>query len=273
MEESLVKQTVCIDSRMTTAEMLQLPGRQMAVFSTRAPYRTEDSRNEDAAAVVSVNEYSTLLLVADGVGGTPGGADAAALTIASVLDEIKRRPAEEMRETILSAIERANRELLDRGTGSATTLVLVEVNGTTVRPYHVGDSVAMMVGQRGKVKLETLSHSPVGYAVEAGVMSEAEGFRHEDRHLVSNIVGIPEMHVAMGMPVKMATFDTLLLGTDGLFDNLQRDQIIDVIRAGDLEASANALAERAWNRMTDSSGRGKPDDMTFIMLRGNRHAN
>ncbi|MBD3648153.1 MAG: serine/threonine-protein phosphatase [Pseudomonadales bacterium] len=258
---------IYIDSQMAACDS---PVQNVAVFSTRAPYRQDESANEDAAAVVAIDEHSSLLIVADGVGGTPGGADAAALTIKTVLKNIKGGNTGEMRETILSAIEQANQALLDKGSGSATTLVLVEVNSTTVRPYHVGDSVAMMTGQRGKLKLETLSHSPVGYAVEAGVLSEDEGFHHEDRHIVSNIVGMPDMHVTMGMPVTMATFDTLLLGTDGLFDNLQRDEIVEIIRHGDLRQSANDLATRALARMTDAQAEGKPDDLTFILFRRSR---
>lgn len=255
-----------IDSQMTVCDS---PGKNVAVFSTRAPYREADSANEDAAAVVFIDELSSLLIVADGVGGTPGGADAAALTIRTVLEKIKEGNGE-MRETVLSAIEQANQALLDKGNGSATTLVMVEVNTTTVRPYHVGDSVALMTGQRGKLKLETLSHSPVGYAVEAGVMSEDEGFHHQDRHIVSNIVGMPDMHVTMGMPVTMAQYDTLLLGTDGLFDNLQRDEIVEIIRHGDLAKAANELANRSLQKMADPNGKGKQDDLTFILFRRSR---
>ncbi len=199
MEKRLVNRNIYIDSRMSSCDLLELPLCRVAVYSAPASYRENGSGNEDAAAVVSVNEHSTLVMVADGVGGTPGGAEAAAQTIRTVVAEIEKRQGDEMRDTILSAIEQANEDLLDKGIGSATTLVLMEVNGTTVRPYHVGDSVAMMVGQRGKIKLETLSHSPVGYAVEAGILSEAEGFHHEDRHLVSNIVGTAGMHVTLGM--------------------------------------------------------------------------
>jgi len=255
---------------MTSCE---LPSHEVAVFSTRAPYREEDSHNEDAAAVVIASPNSMLLMVADGVGGYPSGDKASELTVKTIAAQIAERPRDEMRDVILSAIEEANGRLIEGGAGSATTLALVEINNTTVRPYHVGDSVVMMVGQRGKLKLETVSHSPVGYAVEAGILSEAEGFKHEDRHLVSNIVGTPGMHVTMGMPYAMAKFDTLLLATDGLFDNLPRNRIIDTIRHGDLERSANALAKSAWDKMTEPSGNGKPDDLTFVLFRRKRNEN
>lgn len=252
---------------MTVCERLEIPGGHITVFSCRAPYKTENMPNEDSAAFISVNADTTVMMVADGVGGYPGGAEAASTTIATMMKQLKQERSLEVRDSILSAIEAANQALIARGVGSATTLALAEVNGTTVRSYHIGDSVAMMVGQRGKLKLETVSHSPVGYAVESGVISEAEGFQHEERHLVSNIIGTPNMHVTLGMPMPMAKFDTILLGTDGLFDNLPRDEIIELIRYGDLEQSANELATRASRKMLEESAGGKPDDLTFILFR------
>ena len=48
------------------------------------------------------------------------------------------------------------------GAGSATTLAVAEVVGQTVRTYHVGDSPIWVFGQRGRLKLQTVPHSPVG---------------------------------------------------------------------------------------------------------------
>ncbi|MEX2489895.1 MAG: protein phosphatase 2C domain-containing protein [Pseudomonadales bacterium] len=262
-----VRHNIYTNSRMTACELLELPGGSIAVFSCRAPYKSESMPNEDAAAFISANTDTTVIMVADGVGGYPAGAEAASTTITTIIKQLERTRAQEMRESILSAIEAANQELISRGIGSATTLALTEVNGTTVRSYHVGDSVAMMVGQRGKLKLETVSHSPVGYAVESGVISEAEGFHHEERHLVSNIIGTANMHVTLGMPMPMSKFDTILLATDGLFDNLPREEIIEVVRYGNLEQSANELAARASDRMVEETAGGKADDLTFMLFR------
>lgn len=262
-----VQHSVYTNAQMTACELLEMPGGCIAVFSCRAPYKSESMANEDAAAFISANAETTVMMVADGVGGYPGGAEAASMTITTIMKQLEQARSQEMRESILSAIETANQELISRGIGSATTLALTEVNGTTVRSYHVGDSVAMMVGQRGKLKLETVSHSPVGYAVESGVLSEAEGFHHEERHLVSNIIGTANMHVTLGMPMPMSKFDTILLGTDGLFDNLPREEIIELIRYGNLEQSANELAKRASDKMLEETGGGKADDLTFMLFR------
>ena len=144
---------------------------------------------------------------------------------------------------------------------------MVEIHGDAIRTYHVGDSMVMVVGQRGKLKMETISHSPVGYAMGAGMLSADEAIVHDDLHLVSNVVGSPDMHISMGIPFRLAARDTLLLATDGLFDNIPRDEIIDIIRAGPLPQCADRLAAYARQRMAEGVAPFKPDDLTFILYR------
>src|SRR5690606_26158083 len=110
--------------------------------------------------------------------------------------------------------------ILDLGVRSAATLALAELSSSGIRPYHVGDSMILILGGRGKVKLQTVSHSPVGYGVESGLLNEQEAMFHEDRHLVSNMIGCPEMRIEIGPWHCLAARDTLLIATDGLFDNL-----------------------------------------------------
>ena len=78
--------------------------------------------------------------------------------------------AEPLRPAILDGIEAANAAVRAIGTGAATTLSLVEIQGRVVRAYQVGDSAILLAGQRGKLKYQTIAHSPIGYAVEAGLI-------------------------------------------------------------------------------------------------------
>ena len=58
------------------------PGRAV-VFSTRSP--DKETPNEDAAAVIPVGERGGVLAVADGLGGTQGGAQASRLAISHMV--------------------------------------------------------------------------------------------------------------------------------------------------------------------------------------------
>ncbi len=118
------------------------------------------------------------------------------------------------------------------------------------------------------MKFATLPHSPVGYAVEAGYLDERQALLHEDRHIVSNLVGTREMRIDLGAPYSMAPFDTLLLASDGLFDNLPAGEIVSIIRKGRREEAATRLARRCAEVMSGVSGEpSKPDDFSFVLYR------
>ena len=127
----------------------------------------------------------------------------------------------------------------------------------------------LVVGGKGKVKLLTVSHAPVAMAVEAGLLDAVEAMHHDERHLVSNVVGSTEMRIEIGPPLKLAPRDTVVLASDGLSDNLHLDEIIARIRKGKLTQSMSQLVAEADQRMqTPLPGcPHKPDDLTVIAYR------
>ncbi len=257
------------EENMTVPEVLPAGGGTVCVFSTRCP--AKESANEDAAAVLSVGTRSAVLLVADGLGGSPAGEQAARLAVESLHDALRDAQASDglLRTAIITGFERANAAVQALGVGAATTLAVVEVNDGVARPYYVGDSVILVVSGRGRVKLQTVPHSPVGYGVEAGLIDADEAMHHEHRHIVSNFVGTPGMHIAIGPPVALAVRDTVLIASDGLFDNLYSDWIADEIRKGKLLGAAQRLVAQSLLRMQNPADGhpSKPDDLTFIAFR------
>ena len=169
----------------------------------------------------------------------------------------------------MNGIERGNEAVRGMGLGAATTLAIVQVQDRTVRPYHVGDSSILVVGNKGKIKLQTIAHSPVGYGVEAGLLDEIEAMHHDDRHVVSNIVGTEDMRIEVGAPLKMAPRDTLVIASDGLADNLHVDEIVQLIRKGPLKRALKKVVTKARERMTSPQDGcpSKPDDMTVLAFR------
>lgn len=250
------------------------PGGRIAVHSSRSPEKETD--NEDSAAIVRTSDGQTVLAVADGVGGQPAGKHASALAIDEIRTSVlaSEGDGESLRESVLSGFDRANRSVLELGNGAATTLAVVAIEDGIVRSYHVGDSGVLIVGGRGKLKLQTISHSPVGYALEAGVLDEQDAIEHEDRHLISNVIGDPTMHVVMSSPVRLRPLDTLIIATDGLFDNLYTNEIVDQLRCGPLDQCFTALIGECSARMSQDSGAGpsKPDDLTVLVYRDRQKA-
>ena len=241
------------------------------IYTHRAPGR--DSDNEDSLLALSLPETGTVLAVCDGLGGLPNGGTASEQAVQTLAEAAKgARSTDSLREILLDGIETANRIILTRGSGSATTLALAEVAGGVARTYHVGDSSVLICGQRGKLKHYTVSHSPVGYAVEAGMLDEEAALHHEERHLISNMLGSTDMRIEIGPAIPLAARDTLLLASDGLFDNLYPEEIIDIIRCGPLMHAAKRLRDTANRRMLHPTG-GEPskwDDLSFILFRQRR---
>jgi serine/threonine protein phosphatase PrpC len=223
------------------------------------------------ATFFTTRANSGVLIVADGLGGLPAGSTASQLAV-DIMAQLLAKAATTgvpLRDAILNGIEEANQAILAQASGMATTLAVVEIQGHTVRHYHVGDAMIMVTGQRGKLKAYTVSHSPVGYAVEAGMLDEDEAVHHEERHLVSNVVGATDMHMSIGSSLQLAMRDTLLLASDGLFDNLYREEIVELIRKGPLSRAAAQLVARCHARMQFPEP-GLPshaDDLSFILFR------
>jgi serine/threonine protein phosphatase PrpC len=240
------------------------------VYSSREP-ESDKEKNEDAAAIFQLNGESGVLVVADGVGGHRSGERASAIAIKSLQTSLKEPVTDktQLRSNIINAFEKANQAVMDLGIGAATTLAVVEIAGKQIRPYHVGDSEIAVLGQRGKVKLQIVPHSPVGYAVESGMLDENSAMHHEDRHLVSNLIGTTDMHIQVGAPLTLSKHDTVLLASDGLADNVHFEEIVAIIRKGPLDKAAEKLARKALERMSNPSegDPSKPDDLTFILFR------
>lgn len=258
-----------LQQMMVEAEVHPIAGGHAGVFSTRSP--AKQTPNEDAAALLPFDSASCVLLVADGVGGVAAGEQASQLAMQSLLQSVESAAEQGWmpRTAILNGVETANQAVCDLNLGAATTLAAVEVQGSTIRPYHIGDSIILVVGQRGKIKFESVSHSPVGYAVAAGMLDQQQAMHHADRHLVSNVLGTPDMWIDVGPSIELSPRDTLLIASDGLLDNLHVEEIAEYIRKGPLHRSLTRLAEFARRRMTapEPGEPSKPDDLTFVAFR------
>ena len=256
----------------TEPESWPLGAGEVVAFSARSPAKS--TPNEDAALIVRVEEDTWVLAVADGMGGGPSGERAAALAVDALRQTVlaAARDGTLVRAAVIDGFELANERVRELRVGAGTTLAAVEIQGGVVRPYHVGDSAIFVVGQRGRIKHASIAHSPVGYAVESGLLDEEDALTHDDRHLVSNVVGADDMRIEIGPSVELAARDSLLLATDGLGDNLSVDEILDVVRVGPLVSAVASLAARARRRMAQPSGDGasKPDDITLLAVRRTR---
>lgn len=244
-------------------------GGNAVAFTCRDPFKETD--NEDTVAVMPYGPGAVVFVVADGAGGLPAGKRAsltAVNTLAASL-QVAMDKTTLLRTAILNGIEAANTAVLDLANGSATTLTVITLEGRVARSYQIGDSEAIVIGQRGLVKLQTTAHSPTGFAVEAGFLDQRDALHHEERHLVSNFIGTTDMRIDVGAAVELDQRDTVLLASDGLMDNVHVDEIIEFVRKGPLRESLRAVVALAEQRMKNARGGepSKPDDLSLILFR------
>jgi protein phosphatase len=249
---------------------VSLPHGEVCVRSIRSPDKQTD--NEDSAAVIQLGDDSLVLAVADGVGGSVAGREASNATMRALSRVLTKLPDEtpQLRPAILDAVEEANKAVLGLARGAATTLVVAQLDSTRLRSYHVGDSELLAVGQRGRIKQRVVPHSPPGCAVVAGLLDENDAVQHDQRHILFIVIGSTELRVEVGPALQLAVRDTVLLASDGLFDNLYIDEIVDTIRRGPLVAAADRLVARVRARMQGADAADqpcKPDDLTIVLFR------
>ena len=245
------------------------PNGDLAVGIARSPDKITPI--EDSAAVVPLANNGLVTMIADGVGGLPTGWKASGMVIENLQRALCATNNDEarVRTAILDGIEQANTALLGLSTGTSTTLVVADVRDQHVRTFHIGDSAAWVCGQRGVIKLQTTPHSPVGFALEAGLMNEKEALDHEELNVISNVVGSADMRIEIGSRFPLAPKDTLLLASDGLFDNLLEDEIVDIIRTGSVSDNLLELWKLTEQRMagTNKNKPSKPDDFSVVLYR------
>ena len=266
--------TLFLKAEMNEPQSLACANGTALVFSRPSPLK--DTGNEDAAAVLPLWDGTAVLIVADGVGGMKAGNKASASAVRAIRKSVDRAPkGSDLRTFIVDGIERANENILKNAAGSATTVAIAEISDGYMRPYHVGDSIILQIGNRGQVKWSALSHAPLSYAVESGLMSEEDAMIHPERNLISNIVGDRDMTIEIGPRRKLAQTDTIVLASDGLCDNLSSHEIADFARRSPLPVRTEQMIAEARNRMYLAiEGRaeieqlpGKPDDLTVIVYR------
>lgn len=248
---------------------VEVAGGQAIAYTCRDPYK--ETENEDTVAILPYGPGAAVLVVADGAGGLPAGKRASMTAVNTLAESLQVAMDKTMllRTAILNGIEAANEAVLGLANGSATTMTVMTLEGRLARSYQVGDSEAIVIGQRGLVKLQTTAHSPTGFAVEAGFLDQREALHHEDRHLVSNFIGTADMGIEVGAAVDLDLKDTILLASDGLMDNVHVDEIIEFVRKGPLSDAMRGVVDLANQRMQkNQDGQpSKPDDLSLILFR------
>jgi PPM family protein phosphatase len=208
--------------------------------------------NQDSVRTDGGRGYA---IVADGMGGPPGGADASRLAVelsedllrkalpealrSGAVEGLLRRIVHEANHSIHGKIEEAP-EL--RGMG--TTLVILVLGEGSFTVAHVGDSRAYRISG-GTLTQLTRDHSYVQAQVDAGLLTPEDAARSYYRNLITRAVGTEESVEADLTAGTLLPGDTFVLTTDGVHGVVPARSLLAIAGREEPARAAEALVEEA----------------------------
>ena len=231
------------------------------------------SGNEDSFALWVSDEtgedhlVDTLLVVADGMGGSNAGEVASRMVVETVVREVSQTRAADAAAALGHAIEVANAEVHEHSrsradlAGMGTTCTVVGLKGDKLSLAHVGDSRAYLV-RRGRIRQLTQDHSLVAQLVARKQLTLEQAKTDPRRNVVTRSVGVgPAVEVdSETMDEPLQPGDTLILCSDGLH-GLMTDE--DLARIG----SGPSLDRACRELIALANQNGGPDNITVAMAR------
>jgi protein phosphatase len=220
-------------------------------------------------------ERAHLFLVADGMGGHAAGEQASALVVGAIerftLNTLKwffhsgRADTERILNEFRDALREADIQILQQValepklTGMGTTLTLAYHIDRQLCVAHVGDSRAYLY--RGhELNQITHDHTVTAELVRLGQLRPEDVTHHRLRHVITNVVGGPEVGVYVeAHALELRPGDRLLLCSDGLTEML----VNDTIMAGLENSPTPELA--CTTLLTQANEAGGRDNITVVV--------
>jgi len=221
-----------------------------------------------------------VFLVADGVGGVPGGKDASHTALSAIVDYVLRamdlyvQLDQDVEPEFLADLQRSVQqshevvrqagEADDERVGMATTLTMVCIRWPRGYLVHVGDSRCYRL-RDGELNLLTKDQTMAQAMVDAGALSPDQAERSGLKHVLYSAIGATRAE-SMTLTTDIRVDDVMLLCTDGVTKHVSDDEIRDALRrCTAAEVTAKELLQLALER-------GGSDNTTLIVGRYKRPA-
>ena len=224
------------------------------------------SLNEDYAGYIEEAEYK-LYVVADGMGGHNAGEVASEMAVEAVKLYVEENYKSEGKNVLKNAINFANSKIYDSARcgneykGMGTTLVAALVNGNSITIANVGDSSCF--GIKGNyINKITKDHSLVQELIDSGSITEEEGRNHPKKNVITRALGTNNIVKVDIFNLDVDVYDKYLLCTDGLSNEVLKDEILEEINdINDYNTACDKLVLLAKNR-------GGRDNITVLLFGG-----
>lgn len=217
-------------------------------------------------------------VIADGMGGMQGGGWSSRHTVRVVVERCLSGRLDTPRDMLASALEAAQREVLEalRGRGG-TTLTAAVWDRSGGMLVHIGDTRAHLVEPGRPFRCLTSDHTEAGHADAVDRLSTvrpAEPYRPTgpDNSLI-DVIGVPDGILAERHVLHTPRDGRFVLTTDGAHDPVRRGASA-AFEDGNGEPlwTARRSVEALWNRLADET---LTDNATVLAIepdRALRHA-
>ena len=227
------------------------------------------SNNEDACFVLLPDK---VYVVADGVGGGNAGEIASRTAVNVIANYVVEHPIADMTNKyaivnyLQSCLDEANSKIFrmantyEENTGMATTAVIVYAASGKVYITNVGDSRVYLY-RGGQLVQLTEDHTYVNTLVKAGILSKEQAEVDERKNVITKALGAESTVEPDFFQIEMMTDDIFLICTDGLYDEVENPEIIQVLSKNQ---SMSDVCTELINRANKNGGR---DNITIISLK------
>jgi PPM family protein phosphatase len=206
------------------------------------------SENQDRVLAPNCNEGDYFIAaVADGIGGAPGGAEAAEIAVhmAAVSGGQSANLTNVFSETVATLRERSERQPELRKMG--TTLSIALIRDYVVHVAHVGDTRIYHLHGAGLNTL-TSDQTEVAELRRRGILSEVQARNYARRHVLLSALSPAGKYEVFTAEAQLEIGDRLLLLSDGVHQRVKRGAILnDSLNHPDVGGFMAAIESRAIN--------------------------
>lgn len=226
--------------------------------------------NQDRVAHAYSKE-ALLLVLADGMGGHHRGEVAAQFAIDVLTESFRHRalpilsdPSKFLIDHILQAHDVIDQHALlnDMPESPRTTAVAAIMQHDTLFCAHVGDS-RLYHFRNGRTLFCTEDHSKVGAMYRRGLISKEQMQTHPERGKIYNCLGGDRPpHIELASKSMLLEGDIILLCTDGLWSELEDEEIAEILQNGPVADTLPVLFRLAESRTNPKNS----DNMSAVAI-------
>lgn len=225
-------------------------------------------QNEDAWGARPIGEEGpgVVLVIADGMGGLPGGGVAAHLATEAVLGLAPTLGDGDAPISLLGGLFAKAQDALARAAAAdrslermGTTLTILLVRGDGAWVGHVGDTRLLWV--RGdEACLVTADHNLAWNLVEGGLLSPDDAEKDPSSSILTRHLGprAPLRPELFDRPLDIRPGDRLLLASDGLGKVIRTEEVARIVSQSTLPGAVRSL-------VGGTRDGGAPDNVTVVL--------